>query len=222
MKKVYDIFLANLTLRKALGVIIGNIILGLGIAILRFSLMGNDPYTASTLAISDGLHVGLGNYQLALNIVLLIVQLIWGRKYLGFGTIINMCLLGYIVQFFSFVIDGVCEPLNGKSIVIKLLVMFLSFLVLTFGLSMYQVADLGVAPYDYLSLGMTESKRWKLPYFANRVITDLGCVMIIVIAVFGGLIGWENSHLGIGTVLAAFCLGPFINFFNKYNQKWIR
>lgn len=217
---IINLFIKGLTPRKAAGVVVGNIILGLGIAILRFSMMGNDPYTASTLAISDGLHVGLGNYQLVLNIVLLVIQLIWGRAYLGFGTIINMCLLGYIVQFFSFMIDGVCGTMDGKSIIMKLVVMFLSFIVLTFGLSMYQVADLGVAPYDFLSLGMT--KKLPIPYFVNRVITDLVCVMVIVLAVFGGLIGWENSHLGVGTVLAAFCLGPFINFFNKYNQKWIR
>jgi len=220
LRKFINNIIGKITLRKAVAVVLGNIICGLGIAVLRFSLMGNDPYTASTLAISDGLHVGLGNYQLALNIVLLIVQLIWGKKHLGFGTIVNMCFLGYIVQFFSFVIECICNPLGGKSAIIKLLVMLLSFIILTYGLSMYQVADLGVSPYDYLSLGMTD--KWQKPYFLNRVITDIVCVLIIVLAVFGGLIGWENSHLGIGTVLAAFCLGPFINFFNKYNEKWIR
>ena len=28
-------------------------------------------------------------------------------------------------------------------------------------------------------------------------------------------------QLGVGTIVGAFCLGPLINFFNKYNRKWI-
>lgn len=217
---IINLFFKGITPRKAIGVVLGNIILGVGIAILRFSTMGNDPYTASTLAISDGLHVGLGNYQLALNIALLIIQLIWGRAYLGFGTIINMCFMGYIVQFTSYVIYGTLGTLDDKSIVVKLIVMAISLLVLTFGLSMYQVADLGVAPFDFISLGL--AKKLPIPYLVLRIFTDMLCVMVIIVAVLSGLIGWENSHLGLGTVIAAFCLGPFINFYNKYNQKWIR
>lgn len=220
MEKLKNTFIKDISFRKVLAVVLGNVICGLGIAILKFSLMGNDPYSASTMAISDGLHMHLGTYQLILNIVLFVVQIIWGRKYLGIGTIVNMCFLGYIVQFFAYIIGIIFGTLDGFSIVIKLIVMLLSFIILTYGLSMYQVADLGVSPYDYLSLGMTEHS--KIPYFVNRVITDITCVIIIICAVVFGLIGWGNSHLGLGTVLAAFCLGPFINFFNRFNKKWVK
>jgi len=30
-----------------------------------------------------------------------------------------------------------------------------------------------------------------------------------------------NLILGVGTIVGAFCFGPLINFFNKYNCKWI-
>jgi len=53
------------------------------------------------------------------------------------------------------------------------------------------------------------------------MIGDCCCVLVIIIAVVGGLITWETSHLGVGTIVGAFCLGPLINFFNKYNRKWI-
>lgn len=98
-QKLYEQLIRKITFRKALAVILGNSILGIGAAGLRFSLMGNEPYTASNMAISDGLHMGLGNYQLMINILLLIIQLIFGRSYIGFGSIVNMCFLGYIVQF---------------------------------------------------------------------------------------------------------------------------
>ena len=31
-----------------------------------------------------------------------------------------------------------------------------------------------------------------------------------------------NIVLGIGAVVGAFFLGPLINFYNRFNKKWIR
>lgn len=43
----------NLTGKKIAGVILGNLILGIGVALLKVSQMGNDPYSACNMAISD-------------------------------------------------------------------------------------------------------------------------------------------------------------------------
>lgn len=219
VRKIYDSCVKTVTPRKAIAVILGNIIIGIGAAGLRLSLMGNDPYTAANMALSEGFQIGLGTYQLIVNVLLLIIQLIWGRKYIGFGSIVNMCFLGYIVQYATVLMNFAIGDGTGKSFLYQLVYMMISLIVLSSGLSMYQIANLGVSPYDYLALGMTE--HFRLPYFVNRVITDLLCVLLIVGAVGIGFISWKNSHLGIGTVLVAFCLGPFVNMFNKCNKKWI-
>jgi len=219
LERFTDCFIKPLTARKALGVLLGNVFNGIGASGLRLSLMGNDPYTAANMALSEGFHVGLGTYQLTVNIILLIIQLIWGRSYIGFGSIINMCLLGYVIQYATTFIQNTIGDGTGKSFLYQLIYMLISLIILSLGLSMYQVANLGVSPYDYLALGMTE--HFKLPYFVNRVITDTFCVLLIVFSVLIGFISWSNSHLGLGTVLAAFCLGPFVNMFNICNRKWI-
>ena len=67
-------------------------------------------------------------------------------------------------------------------------------------------ADEGVAPYDSLSLIMTE--RWpKIPYFWHRMSNDVLCALICYLT--GGVIG-------IGTLVTAFGLGPVIHFFNRH------
>lgn len=208
------------TPRRLIAVVLGNIILGIGIAALKLSTMGNDPYTASTMAMSDGLHMGLGNYQLLLNLVLFIVQILWGYNHIGMGTLINMCGLGYIVQFSLIPLESTIGSAAGHGTVYGLVYMFCALMVVSFGLSMYQTADLGMAPFDYLSIGMTEHGR--LPYSLNRVITDAACVAMILIGVAVGFIGWDQSHLGVATVACAFCLGPFVGMFNRINVKWIR
>ncbi len=210
----------NVTKRKLAAVILGNLILGIGVALLRFSQMGNDPFCASTMAISEGLGMGLGTYQLILNVVLFIFQLLWGREYIGLGTIINLFLLGYIVQFGTWILDGMFGASPVLSLPLQLLIMAVSLVILTFGLAMYQVAELGVAPYDFLALGL--AKRFPIPYFAFRVGTDAVCVLVILAALGSGFIGWKQAHLGIGTVITAFFLGPLVAYFSKIHERWVQ
>lgn len=210
----------NFTARRFAAVMLGNVILGFGVAALKLSMMGNDPFTAHTMALSEGFGMGLGNYQLLVNIALAVVQFSFGAQYIGLGTIVNMCFLGYIVQFAQIPLLAVFGSAAGHNLPYQLLYMVLALMVVAFGLSMYQTADLGVSPFDYLSMGMTD--KWKKPYFLNRVITDGACVVIILLAVAIRFIGWENSHLGIGTIACAFCLGPFVAACNKIHQKWVR
>ena len=211
--------LAAITPRQVFAVIIGNIILGFGAALMRVAGMGNDPFLASGMVISETLSVGLGNYQAVLNIFLIIVQLCVGRKYLGLGTIVNMFGLGYVIQFSLWFLQTKVGLTDSQPLWVKILLLIVSMAVLSFGLSMYQCSKLGVAPYDYLSLGMTDH----LPtsYFFNRIVTDCTCVAVILGVVISGAASLADSHLGVATILTAFCLGPFVSFMNRINNKWI-
>lgn len=210
----------QLTKRKIIAVVLGNLILGIGVATLRFSQMGNDPFCASTMAISEGLGMGLGTYQMLLNLVLFIFPLLWGRSYIGIGTLINLFLVGYIVQFCTWGLNTIFGVQPVMAFPLKLLIMAVALVLVTYGLAMYQVASLGVAPYDFIALGLAEHT--KIPYSLLRVTTDGICVLVILVAVGTHFIGWENSHLGIGTVITAFFLGPLVSFFSKMHEKWVR
>ena len=219
MEKVIQIFIGRFTWKKLFAAFLGNIILGLGEAVLRISGMGNDPYTAMMMAISAGFSMGLGNFQLLMNLILLVVQLVIGMKYLGFGALINLFMLGYMTQGFTWVFMTAGITGDGMTIILQLIVMAVALIILSFGLSMYQAAGLGASPYDFLSMWLAE--HFRIPYFAGRIITDGSCVTIILVAVLTGFIAWSGSHLGVGTVLTAFCLGPLVHLFMKLNGKWI-
>lgn len=223
MNKLLNLFKTYtqvLTPRRILGTVLGNLILGISAAGLAYSLMGNDPYTAMNMAVSDALGVGLGNYQLLINCLLLIIQLIWGRNYIGLGSVVNIFFLGYVIEYTGYALRLLLGSPEDHTFLQRLFIMLLSLIVISFGLSMYQTAALGVSPYDYLALGLTD--HLPTPYFTNRITTDVVCVLVIITTLCCGVTTWEISHLGIGTICVAFFLGPFVNFFNKYNQRWIR
>ena len=86
---------------------------------------------------------------------------------------------------------------------------FGAVLVTALGASLYQTADLGIAPYDYLSLGLRDYT--PCPYFGCRIFTD--ALSALLCWLLGGLVG-------LGTLICAFCLGPFIQFFDRtFSQK---
>lgn len=199
--------------------LLGNLILGLGVATLRISRMGNDPFGAAFMAYSEGLGIPLGNLQLAGNLCLLAVQLIFGRKHLGVGSVINLVFLGYIVQYTLVLYGLLLGPAYAPPLHMQLLFMVAALLLITFGLAVYQSADAGVAPFDYLSIGMTQ---WlKTPYVVNRIATDVFCVVVILIGSAVGIVDLGNGYLGVATVVCSLCLGPLINLFSRFCRKWM-
>lgn len=217
---ISTILFHNINPSKSVAVVLGNLFLGLGVAGMLLSGLGNDPSTAMNMAISDGFGMGLGTYQLLFNLAVFITQIFFGRKYIGIGTIINMVCIGYIVQYSSPIIDSIFGNAYGASFLYQLYYMFLSLLVLSFGISMYQLSNQGVAPYDYISLALTD--KFKKPYFLMRIGTDFSCILVILSAFLVSFIDSSQLHLGVSTLVAAFCFGPFISMFNKLNCKWIK
>ena len=95
------------------------------------------------------------------------------------------------------------------SLAVQLAWVIAAVLVTALGASLYQTADLGIAPYDYLSLGLRDYT--PCPYFGCRIFTD--ALSALLCWLLGGLVG-------LGTLICAFCLGPFIQFFDRtFSQK---
>ena len=80
--------------------LIGNIILGLGIAIFKLSGLGNDPFSGMVMALAECVGIEYARFLILLNLGFFVIEIIWGRKLIGLGTIINALFLGYFVTFF--------------------------------------------------------------------------------------------------------------------------
>ncbi len=195
-------YFKNIGLRRIAGMVSGNIILGIGIAVFRASLLGNDPYSAMLLAGAEHLPVTYSTLLLIVNAAVFSVEILWGRHFIGIGTFVNWFLLGYVASFFMEVSAVFQIPERG--LFIRLLTVAAGVLVVSLGVSLYQSADLGIAPYD--SLSMIISEHCPLPYFWCRLGTDVVCTAVCF--ALGGIVN-------VGTAVCAFGLGPFIHFFDR-------
>lgn len=190
--------------RRIVIMLLGNVILSLGVSIFKLSGLGNDPFSGMVMALSERLGMTYATFLILVNLVLFVAEVLWGRKLIGIGTVINAFLTGYMVTFFY----EQCVRLAGVpgQMWQSILWACLGVIICSLGVSLYQTPDVGVAPYDSLSLIM--SGRWtRISYFWHRMFTDAVCAVICWLT--GGIVG-------LGTLLCAFGLGPFIHFFNVH------
>jgi len=191
-------------LRRLAVMVLGNIFLGIGIGIFKLSGMGNDPFSGMVMALSEVAGIDYPVFLIIFNLFIFAAEFIFGRHFIGAGTIVNACLLGYVATFFYDLwqhLFGIPELLWQR-----LIVVCAGVIVTSFGVALYQTPDAGIAPYDSLSLIMTE--RWpRIPYFWHRISNDAVAALVCWLA--GGIIG-------PGTLLSAFGLGPFVHFFTEH------
>jgi uncharacterized protein len=200
----------KLSKRRMIGMIVGNLLIGLGVCLFKTSGMGNDPFSAMIMSVSALLNFSYSNFLVLLNTFIFIIEITLGRKYIGIGTFANWFLVGYVAEFFISLFGRLLSP--PQSFLEQLPFVILGVLIISLGVSLYQTSDAGIAPYDSLALIMDERVK-RLPYFWCRMLFDATCVGICLLT--GGLIG-------LGTFLCAFGLGPVIHFFNvRISQKLI-
>lgn len=187
---------------RSLYALAGVVIIGWGAAVLRVGLVGVDPYTAFNAGAGTLLGWGLGPFQLLANLVLFVPVLIWGRRYIGVGTVINMVLTGFFIDWFTAMLQPIL-PHDGQPAT-AVAYFLVGIAIFDFGASAYMSADVGIAPYDALAPMIVD--RTKLSYKAVRVpqaLLFLGAALLV------------RGPVGLGTVMTAFFNGPLIEFFSR-------
>lgn len=191
----------------------GVIITAISVGAFKFAALGVDPFQTFMTGMDALIPIGFGTLYVIINAVLLLFALAFDRHYIGISTLINLFLLGYVVDF---TVHLLTVLILEATIVIRVLSFLLGFVFLCLGSSMYMTADLGVSTYDAIALVCTN--KWKLGKFRYvRITTDIACILLGVTAflVSGGSVNQISSFLGIGTVLTALFMGPLIDLFNR-------
>lgn len=188
--------------------VVGVLLLGVGVAFTKNSNFGMDPFTTFMYGILNFVHAAIsadisyGTMYNVVNLLLLVVMAAVGRHFIGLGTLINIFLLGYVIQGCS---DFVSFLAPDPSVAVRIAFLAFGLLLICFASSLYFVADLGVSTYDFIALEIDE--KGILKFRICRVITDCLCVL-------GGFL--LHSLPGVGTIITAFFMGPVIDLFSTH------
>ena len=115
-------------------------------------------------------------------------------------TLANMFLVGYSLQFFSWVWDKILPAGLFDSMAVRILVLIPALAIFVVSAAVYMDVKLGTAPYDAIAFIIA---KWmpKVPFRLIRMAFDF--TVIVIAFLFGG-------KIGIVTILMGFTLGPVI------------
>ena len=196
-------------LMSVLGVIVG----GISVGFFKLAAFGVDPFQSFMSGMEKLIPIDFGTLYVIVNACLLLFALVFDKHYINVATMVNLFLLGYVVDFSHSTLLSVFPE---ASMVVRIICFIFGFVVLCFASSLYMTADLGVSTYDAIALILTN--KWKLGKFKYiRIATDIVCVILGAVLFILGKGEFKDipTFIGVGTILTAFFMGPLIDFFNR-------
>lgn len=184
-------------------------IMGLCVSILILVNMGTDPCTTMNLGISQTIHMSFGNWSALFNIAVFILVVIFDKKQIGFGTILNMFGIGYVADIFRQIWHILIPNGLPDILLLKSITMIVTLMAFVLAAALYMTVDLGTSPYDALPL-IIHAKLSKINFRWIRITFDVSAIIIGIL--FG-------ATIGIVTLAMAFALGPVISWMQVKVQK---
>ena len=194
------------------------ILMGVFVSILVEIGWGTDPASVMNLNVADALGWGLGNTEVLLYGIMLIFTFIFGAEMIGFGTLANMILIGYVIDLCRWIWKniGFAQFLAEGNFAARVVIFALTLFVFVVVASIYINAQMGVAPYD--AIPNILSGWWtKIPLAIIRICFDLAAVGVGIIAGKLNSNGIQGSI--VGSILMSLLLGPVISLVGKPLKK---
>ncbi len=189
----------------------GVVIQAFGLSILRAIQLGVDPCSCLTQGAANYLPWSFGTCQLLCHLVSFAFVIRYDRSYIGFGTVGNMCFLGYISDFFAWILRTALPNGFFAATLQRYLLLPLGLVAFLFGAAAYMCSGLGSSPYDALPFIISGHVKG-LSFKAVRMLWDISFMVV------GFLLG---GTVGIVTVATAFFCGPIIQWVQKKLERLI-
>ncbi len=189
--------------RRMAMMLLGIVIMAFGVALFKLSLMGNDPATAMVIALGDRAGVDFSLILIGMNCLWFLAEWKWNKKLIGVGTFVNWFLVGPLASLLDQSIRSLWAV--PDTMAARGLLMAGGVVILSLSCALYQTSDVGISPYDALSI--TLSEKTGLGYFWCRMATDAVCVAAAW--ALGGIVG-------LGTLICAVGMGPLVQFFSRH------
>lgn len=198
--------------RRLAAVTFATLTMAFSMSLLETTNFGTDPFTAMNIGISEAIGLSLGTWQCLLNLILFCIVVRFDVSRLGIGTLYNMILTGYAMDFFRWLwkhtIPAAVQSLTVYRV--GLLVVMLTLFI--FAVSLYMSVELGAGAYDALPLFLGDSYP-NVPFRLIRILWDVSATGL-------GLL--FHGPVGPVTVITAFTLGPVIALVGKWIQPLFR
>lgn len=195
---------------RILVAIAGLTLSGVGVGIFLYSKLGVDPASCFETGVSLITKVGFGTAAAIVNVAILLIVFFIDKKYINISSLLAIFFIGYVAEGMEWVLNRLI--LGEMSLAVRVLFILLGSVIMAVGIAVYTTPRLGVGAIDLVSQIITDKLHWT--YRWVRVGGDILFVLI------GWLLGAQiGTHIGVGTILCAFLLGPLVQLLRPMVYK---
>lgn len=182
---------------KRIGIVIlGSIIMGIGIHLTILSQLGSDPLTMLWIGLSDKLSISIGQANMLVSSVMLLIVFFIDRKELFIGSLLNPIVIALTTD----ILTNVSFQLD--SLLFRVLLLVIGFTLMAFGIAVYSLASFGRGAYEALVFSLSTILHGSI----RLVRTSFDCLFMLL----GFLLG---ASLSFAPLLAILLMGVMIQFF---------
>lgn len=189
---------------------LGLIIAHLGVTLFLISDLGTDTFTVFASGISHTTGISVGLCHSGIQCILIVLMILFTKGYIKTGSFICCVLGGPIIDIFNWLLGRFVS--SASPMPIRFITMTLGCVVLSIGMALVIASDAGTGPNDLVAVILTD----KLKKFQFRTVR-ICCDLFFIIA--GFLLG---GTVGVGTIVAAFLVGPIVQIFRPIHEKNIQ
>jgi uncharacterized membrane protein YczE len=173
----------------------GFLLFGVSIDVIVKASIGLDSWDVFQMALTYHLPITLGESNIAVALLVVLFDIILGEQ-LGWGTLANAIFIGVWVDLLRPYVPSVPDLIP-----IQIAYILLGTLIMGFATAIYIGVNAGAGPRDTLMLGIS-----RIGNVSVRVART--CIEVTVV-VLGWLLG---GPVWLGTLIAAFAIGPAVQF----------
>ena len=198
-------------LKKVPILLIGFLLLSFGMILTMKSGLGMSSWGVLHQGVSLVSGFTFGKVTLVLGLVILVLSVLFLKSKVGIGTIVNVLLIGFLLDMFKYLITYEPDTYVSQGIVFTI-----GLLVMTLGRSLYISTKLGPGPRDGIFVGLSRITQIDVKYIKPAV--EFSVLLI------GFLLGQSMgiNLVGPGTVIAVIFSGYLVQFYFKklgFNPK---
>lgn len=173
----------------------GLFVLAAGIVSILKANLGMGPWSVFHVGLTYHVPITLGRVTQIVGLIIIAFSLVL-QIYPGIGTILNMIFVGFFIDLINPYVPFMDNYFS------QIALLTCSILLIGIGSGLYINANLGAGPRDGLMLGLSTKTGKSIRLVRNSIE-----ITVLVVGFFLG------GPVGVGTVVFAFAIGPFVQFF---------
>ncbi len=191
-------------LKKIPMLLMGFVLLSFGMILTMKSGLGMSSWGVLHQGVSLVSGFTFGTVTLVLGLIILVLSVIFLKSKVGIGTIVNVLLIGVLLDMFKYLITY--EP---ETYIFQGMMFGIGLLIMTLGRSIYISTKLGPGPRDGIFVGLSRVTQVDVKYIKPAV--EFSVLLI------GFLLGQSMgvNLVGPGTVVAVIFSGYLVQFYFK-------